>query len=269
MQGLNYCKDTKVDTKTINESTKYFLCAFIFIVLIGKMDKQYKFTSSLFHNERLKKVNFHGREMLPLYIRIVYNRESAFFKSYYFDLYQKPRYLLQSLAGSKAPSLEIIVEREKELIAFIKEKNTNEFSLELFKEQYKYYSRNILALMEEGFIDYLVTFFQDEGLPAISGMVNDTRSSYRVEILLEDLKSLTKPSIYTKLLENAVSYAPPYIPLNAFARSLKLNLISFFPVYLWDNPKKIKEFTDFLEQKFPQYDKKTTLSYLRRIIEKG
>lgn len=231
------------------------------------MKKLYKISSSLFHNERLKAINFHGKDVLPLYVRLVYNRESAFFKSYYFDLYEHPRYSTQSIAGNKSPSIENIIKKEEELIGLIKNKNQNNFSLEIFKKDYQYYCRNILALMEEPFMDYLKTFLQDEGNHVFAALIGNAKFTYRGETILEDFKSVLKPALYNKLLENAVFYAPPYIPLTAFVASLKQDLPSFLPVYKWGDPKIKIALRAYLEKKFPSYSYTTTSAFIDNLTE--
>ncbi len=230
------------------------------------MNRAYKITYSILHNARLKEVNFHGKLMLPLYIRIVHNRESTLLKSYYFDLYQKPLYNIKSLAGNKPPSLEKIIERENELVTFILKKISTHFSLDLFKIEYYYYSRNILSLMEGDFLNYLTTFLQDEGLPVLSTLINNNLT-YSIESLMDDLKSGLKQTLYTKLMENAVFYAPPYIPLMAYIKSLKTELPLFLPVFIWDNDEVKKNFKNFLSLKYSQYSENTVFKFIDNIVK--
>lgn len=62
-----------------------------------------KISFKTYLNDRLKQVDFHGQLTFPLYVQVTYERKPIYFKSYYFELFSKPRYLLTIPGvGSKA-----------------------------------------------------------------------------------------------------------------------------------------------------------------------
>src|SRR5260370_31403764 len=94
-----------------------------------------KISYKTYYNDRLKKVDFHGQQAYPLYVQLTYERKTIFWKSYYFELFSKPRFFLDIPgAGTKGPELELAIRKEKEVIEFIIEKHQHDFSLELFKK---------------------------------------------------------------------------------------------------------------------------------------
>lgn len=74
-------------------------------------------------NDRLKQVDFHGQSTYPLFVQVTYDRKPIYFKSYYFELFSKPRHLLTvTSVGTKAPKLDEIIKRENAVINFIIDK---------------------------------------------------------------------------------------------------------------------------------------------------
>ncbi|WP_431215169.1 hypothetical protein ACQ86N_10850 [Puia sp. P3] len=132
------------------------------------MDKAYKVGRKVYFNDRLKQVFFHGKLTYPLYVQMTFDRKPIYFKSYYFELFSKPRYVIFMDGKMYGPKLEDIVKKEEELIDYIVDKNQSDFSLDLFKQEYAFYSKDLCDVMEEGFIEYLFVFFQDEGMPALA-----------------------------------------------------------------------------------------------------
>src|SRR5258708_35403667 len=52
----------------------------------------YDISYKTYFNTRIKDVVFQGEETWPLYVQVTYDRETIFFKSYYFDLFSQPKY---------------------------------------------------------------------------------------------------------------------------------------------------------------------------------
>jgi len=232
------------------------------------MGRNSQITYKLIQNERLKPVLFHGKEMFPLYLRVTYNRIPTLLKSYYFDLLKSSKYELAIAGKHKSSPLNQVMEAEKKAIEFVINKVGSDYdlSLDLFKKEYDRHSRDIISLMEEDFRGYLITFFNDEGYPAIAKMIANAGSSQKSEDLLYDLKSVLKPFLNTKLLNNAVHYAPPYIPIVAFVRTLRDNPLGILPVFAWLNEEIKASFTQFIKQQLPSYDEKSINAYISQII---
>jgi hypothetical protein len=185
--------------------------------------KKVKISYKTYLNDRLKQVNFHGHLTHPLYVQVTYERKTIFFKSYYFELFAKERYFLKIPGTSIAegPSLLQVIGMETEVIKFITEKHLDDFSLEVFKKEYAYYSKDLCDELEGGFIDYLYTFFYDEGLPALAETINTGSKSTVAYDVVNDLKIALNTKIYDKLIENSFHYAPPYLPVYGFMKEIK------------------------------------------------
>jgi hypothetical protein len=181
-----------------------------------------KISYKTYLNERLKEVNFHGQQTHPLYVQVTYERKTIFFKSYYFELFSKPRFFLDVPGvGTKGPELELAIRKENEVIDFIIDKHRDDFSLEIFKDAYAYYSKDVCDLAENGFRDYLFTFFWDEGSPHLGDLIKHGGKHVVAYDLVRDFKRTIQKEQYDKLVKNSFDYAPPYLPLYGFMSERK------------------------------------------------
>jgi hypothetical protein len=181
-----------------------------------------KISYKTYYNDRLKEVDFHGQQTYPLYVQVTYERKTIFFKSYYFELFSKPRFFLDVPgAGTKGPELGLAIRKEQEVIDFIIDKHQNDFSLEVFKDAYNYYSKDVCDLAEGGFRDYLFTFFWDEGSPHLGDLVKQGGKHVVAYDLVRDFKRTFQKEKYDKLVKNSFEYAPPYLPLYGFMSERK------------------------------------------------
>jgi hypothetical protein len=214
-------------------------------------EKAYKVTYKTFYNDRLKKSLFHNKLIYPLYAQVIFDRIPIIFKSYYYDLFSKPKYAIRVAGQEYAPDIKEIIKMEKTLIEFIIDKNLKNFSLNLFKKEYAYYSRDLLDIMEEGFLNYLYTFFHDEGMPFIADTFNAGASDSKLYDLVQDLKRALNPPLYKRLLENSFYYAPPYLPLYAFIKKPQRTPITSITVMEWEQPNTKRRFADFFRKHYP------------------
>jgi hypothetical protein len=185
------------------------------------MSKTYKVTYKTYLNKRLRQVSFHSKLTHPLYVQVTFDRRTIFFKSYYFELFSKPRYLLLAAGKKRGPSLQEVIDKEIELIEFVIDKTIEDFTLERFKEQYNYYCRDLCDITEDGFREYLFTFLNDKGMPALATVVKDGSKSRILYDVVQDLKLALKSALYEELIENSYHYAPPYLPLFGFMMQFK------------------------------------------------
>lgn len=192
--------------------------------------------------------------MHPLYIQVIFDRSSITFKSYYYDLFSKSKYAVRSASHVSFPEIKDILKREKEVIDFIIEKNNENFSLDLFKIEYAFYCRDLLDIMEESFLDYLYTFFQDEGMPFIAETLRVGAYGSSLNDLTCDLKKALSISLYKKLLENSFYYAPPYLPLYMFTESLSPTIEKCLSVMEWEEPVTKEKFVEFFYKNYPFKD---------------
>lgn len=212
-----------------------------------------KISFKTYLNDRLKQVDFHGKSTYPLYVQLTYERKTTYFKSYYFELFSKPRYLLTVPGvGSKSPELKEIIERENEVINFIIEKHKDNFSLEIFKSAYAYYSRDLCDVMEQDFIKYLHTFFWDEGNPAIGDVILQGCKNVIPFEVVRDFKRVFSKSLYERLVANSLYYAPPYHPVYSFMTQTKRWPMLIFTVMEFERPETLKAFLEYVNKFYPE-----------------
>ena len=233
-----------------------------------KNKKEYKVAYKTYYNERLKKGFFHNKLMHPLYVQVTFDRVPIYFKSYYFDLFAKPKYAVQVAGQVFTPDMKKIIEKEENLVEFIIDKNLTDFSLQLFKKEYAFYSRDLLDIMEASFLDYLFTFFQDEGLPFLAGTILKGASEAKLYELVQDLKRSLNPDLYKKLIENSFYYAPPYLPLYAFTLKPKRTPLVCLSVLEWQQQETEAKFKEFFKNHYPKNDVTESLKRIEKWIGK-
>ena len=228
------------------------------------MSKVYKVSYKTYLNDRLKQVYLHDKLTYPLYVQVTFERKTIFFKSYYFELFSKPRYFLSAAGLSRGPSIEEITAKENEVIDFIIFKHPDNFSLELFKQEYAFYSKDLCDITEEDFIDYMYTFFQDKGMPAFAVMLREG-CRYRIPYeVVRDMKlAFTKP-FYEGLVENSLYHSPPYLPLYGFMLETKKWPILSLTVMEWETSNTQTEFTAYLQKHYPNND----AGEIKELVEK-
>ncbi|GAC1315028.1 MAG: hypothetical protein NVSMB24_40350 [Mucilaginibacter sp.] len=212
-----------------------------------------KISFKTYFNDRLKQVYFHGVITHPLYVQVTYERRTIFFKSYYFELLSKERYLLTIPGTSirKGPDLLDVIKKENEVIKFITDRHPEYFSLELFKKEYAHYSKDLCDEMESGFINYLHTFFWDEGMPALGDIMLHGNKNIIAFDAVRDMKSSFNKTIYDKLIENSFYYAPPYLPIYGFMKETKQWPMLLLTVMEWERPETQAAFREYASINFP------------------
>ena len=218
------------------------------------MSRTYKVTYKTYFNERLKEVSFHGKLTHPLYIQVTFDRKTTFYKSYYFELFSKPKYHLLAAGKKGGPSLEQVIAKEHELIDFVIDKTLDDFSLERFREKYLYYCRDLCDVTEEGFREYLLTFFHDKGMPVFAATLNEGSKNKILYDVVRDLKTALKPALYDELIENSFYYAPPYLPLFGFMMQFKKWPLLSLSVLEWTRATVKENFYAFLARYYPKID---------------
>ncbi|UOE49876.1 hypothetical protein MTO98_02170 [Mucilaginibacter sp. SMC90] len=203
-------------------------------------------------NDRLKQADFHGTPTFPLYIQITYERKSIFFKSYYFQLLSKRKYLIVVPGiGSRGPSLEFVKSREEVVINYCIDKLGDNFSLDTFKELYDGMSTDLCDMLEGGFFEYLFNFFWDEGNPSMRDAIHNAIPTVTPYNLLHDFKRMFKADFYNKLIENSFYYAPPYLPLYGFKDGPQKGDPIIFSVMDWQDNSIKEKFQTYVEKTYP------------------
>jgi len=218
------------------------------------MDKAYKVSYKLYYNDRLKETFFHGKMIHPLYVQVTFDRQPIYFKSYHFDLFSKPRYVIFMGGKMYGPSLMDIEKMETELIEFILDKNLSKFSLEIFKRDYAYYSKDLLDEMEEKFLEYLFLFFHDEGMPDLAAAIQQGAKLRIVYDVVRDMQMALNPALYKRLIENSVYLAPPYMHLFGFIRQTKKWPPLSLSVMEWEKQGTKEAFETYMRKYCPDQD---------------
>lgn len=218
------------------------------------MSKVSKISYKTYFNDRLKQVSFHGVLSFPLYLQVTFARKSIFFKSYYFQLFFKARYV--NMAGIKAQQSLInkIIKKEIDLLKFIVGKNISTFSLEHLKVQYAHYCKDLLDEMEPTFLSCLKTFLEDEGLPALGNTFQHGSQINSAFDLIQDMKKAFVPSLYQKLVNNSLFYGPPYLPLYDFMLLNNRARLQSITIKEWEEQNLKEPFLAFLAEKYPSVD---------------
>lgn len=211
-----------------------------------------RITYKTYYNTRLKQVDFHGRQVHPLYVMVTYERQTIYFKSYYFNLFSQSRFFLDVPGvGGKGPDIELAIRKENEVIAFIIAKHKDDFSLEIFKTAYAYYSVDLCELSEKGFRDYLYTFFWDDGSPFLGDLVKHGAKHLVAYDLVRDFKRNFQKERYDKLVHNSFDYAPPYLILYGFMVQKKRWPELCLTIMEWQSLEVTVAFKEYLEKFYP------------------
>jgi hypothetical protein len=215
--------------------------------------KTYQVTYKVYHNERLKKVSFHGKLVYPLYLRLTFDRRTTEYRSNLFDLFMKPKYGIRVSGEIYPPHIERVIEREEKLIEFVIDRHPDDFSLEVFKKEYDYYSRDLLDEMEPGFMNYVRTYFDDEGMPYLGDALATSQSEVSLFDVTLDLKRALKPDLYQHLIDQSFLYTP-YFALHYFIEVPLRWPLRILTVMEWENPKTKEGFRDHLQKYYPHQD---------------
>lgn len=215
--------------------------------------KTYQVTYKVYHNERLKKVSFHGKPMYPLYLRLTFDRRTTEYRSNLFDLFMKPKYGIRVSGEIYPPHIERIIEREERLIEFVIDRHPEDFSLELFKKEYDYYSRDLLDEMEPGFMNYLRAYFDDEGMPYLGDALANSQPEVSIFDVTLDLKRGLKPDLYQHLIDQSFLYTP-YFALHYFIEVPLRWPLKVLTVMEWESQTIQEKFSDFMKKYYPDKD---------------
>lgn len=230
------------------------------------MTKTYKVSYKTYFNDRLKQVLFHGKLTYPLYVQVTFDRKTIFFKSYYFELFSKPRYYLSVAGLSGGPTLDDIIEKENALIDFVIDKILPDFSLDLFKNEYAFFGKDLCDITEEGFIDYMYIFFQDKGMPAFAVAIQEGSKFRIVYDVVRDMKRAFNKPLYDELIENSFYYAPPYLPLYGFMQQTKKWPMLSLSVMEWENENTKQQFADYVRKYYSNSDTGEVLEQVNKYL---
>lgn len=218
------------------------------------MEKTYRISYKTYQNDRLKKVSFHGKAVYPLYIQLTFDRKTTFYKSNFFDLFAQPKYGMRVAGETVGPRLQVVIDKENDLIDFIIDKHQDNFSLDLFKQEYNFYSNDLLNLMEPAFQSYLNTFFHDEGMPSLADALKNGARERTMYDVVQDMRIALKSDLYTRLIESSFSYAPPYLPLYGFAVKWRPKPPVSLTFKDWEHKEVKGAFVEFMNKTYSEKD---------------
>jgi hypothetical protein len=134
--------------------------------------------------------------------------------------------------------------------------------------EYAYYGRDLLDMMEPGFLEYLYTFLHDEGLPYLAETVNLGSLTCNLYDLVRDFKRCLNPKLYQKLWENSFYYSPPYLVLCAFNEKPQQTLLKAFTVMDWEQAGVKENFIEYLNKNYTDNNVAETLKQSKRVFLK-
>jgi hypothetical protein len=166
------------------------------------------------------------------------------------------------------PDVKDIIKKEESLVEFIIDKHRDNFSLDLFKTEYAYYGRDLLDMMEPGFLEYLYTFLHDEGLPYLAETVNLGSLTCKLYDLVLDFKRCLNSKLYQKLWDNSFYYSPPYLVLCAFNEKPQQTLLKAFTVMDWEEPGINNKFVEFVEKSYAGINASDLIIEINKALKK-
>ena len=231
------------------------------------MIKTKKITYKVFFFERVKKkVRFFESETYPLQIRLTAGTRTLYLKSNFFIQLQQHKYQLEVLHNDIKISINDIIWREEELMNYLLNKKREDVSLDIIRQEYVFFSRDILNELDERFRQFLIDFFYDEDLLAYSLFIKNAGNNHTCEFILDNLQKSLQPLVFEKLLKTAVAKAPPYIPFIKFFRDISNNPLPVFPVYQWLQEPVLNKFELFIAHHFPEYQTANAVNYINAFI---
>ncbi len=220
-----------------------------------------------YYNERIKPVEFRGKESHPLYVQVTYDRRTIFFKSYYFELFRQKKYDLQRI------TIDQIDQFESQVIDFIIDRNTDKLDLDLLLYEYKLFSADILDTFEKPFLEWLAGCLRVERLPALAAVIEEGTEKFLAIQLWDDMKVSLPPDIISRIDENAIREPQPYYLLAAYIRDKYPKGPFCLPLHEWFIEKDhipINEIAswDFLERTFERENIRVNVLDLARVIHR-
>ncbi len=232
------------------------------------MTKTNRITYKVFFFERVKKkLKFFETDTYPLQIRLTAGTRSLYMKSNFFTQVQQSKYQQEAIYNEIKISLADIINCEEELMNYILEKERSNVSLDLIRQEYSQFSKDILHELDERFKLFLVDFFYNENLPAYSLFIKNDGVNHTSEFILKNLEQSLQPTVFTRLLKTAVEKAPPYIPFIKFYRENIKNPVPLFPVYQWQQEPVKHNFLLFIEKNYPEYKNHHPENYINAFID--
>jgi hypothetical protein len=206
--------------------------------------EHYELSYKTYFNSRLKPVSFHGEETFPVYIQMTFDRRTVFFKSYFFDLFARPKYDFLKMSTPRIEKMEM------ETVGRIIDRQTDHFDLSLFLRQYKILTACLLDTFDAPFQSWLSAWLQKEGLPGLSALVHNGTQEIAAIRIWVDLEKCLQPAIWEKLTDASLTEAPAYIPLVTYVRHRSPKGPFCLPLLDWSDEQNRLSIEDFFDNTF-------------------
>lgn len=211
--------------------------------------ENYDVSYNTYYNARIKKVIFQGEKTHPLYIRATFDRDTTFFRSYYFDLFAQPKY---DFLRTSIPQIQAL---EGRVIDYIIDWNADDFSLGQLTRQYKIFSIDILECFDRPFKIWLAAYLKEAGLPGLAAMTENALKEVAAIQIWDDLKKILHKEAFKSMEEKAARYGTPYIPLVAYLRHKFPEAPFCLPLHEWlDDKARQLEIREFIDNTYMQVD---------------
>jgi len=210
-----------------------------------------KVSYRVYQHTRVKhKIPFFGEDVYPVYITVTYGHRALNFKSRLFET-------MAHYSGNNplipAPSVENIMKQEAQLVSFIVESLNANFSADLFKRQYAFYTTNLLQELEEQVKEFLIAFFTREGMPSMAHLINSTSGDLSADIIISELEKSLSPALVQNLMNDQFFKQVPYRPLKRFYESVSINDMPVLTAFNFSRKPFNEALSFFLINEFPQY----------------
>jgi len=209
----------------------------------------------------LKEVVFQGAEMHPLYLQVTYDRKSIFFKSYYFELFARPKYAFLPV------NILQVMDLESGLLDALIDEDVERFTLEGLLRKYKLWSVDVLDSCDGSFKQLLAGVLREEGLVVLSGMVEEVGDSVAGISLWRELGRSLDRGLFKRMEERIVREGHPYLPLATYV----LETLPDGPMCLslWEWKKKEGEIERWLGgvRGFKGMDVKRGVRMIRELVK--
>ena len=236
-----------------------FVKTFLYLYKWFTMPKEYYDVSyKTYFNERLKPVRFRGKESYPLYIQVTYDRKTTSFKSYYFELFSRPKYAFLDI------TMDQIEQLESGVLDYVINRFSDEFSTDKIATRYKIFSQDVLDYMDVPFKKFLGEYFTKKEYPGIGELLQLASEDVCSIRIWDDLKKIIEPRAL-EYLEYAAVQEGTYLSLAIYIRHAAPKGPFCLPLHLWDDETTQERIENYLDERGPTF---LGLNNLRHEISK-
>lgn len=195
----------------------------------------YSVSYKSYFNERIKPVVFQGKEMHPLYVQLTFNRKTIFFKSYYFEVFSKPKYDFLGI------TIRQIEELDRRAIDYVIDLRQGGFDVNFFLLEYRRFGKDVLDWYDLPFKNWMIEFFRGEKLNVLAELVERGKEEIVGIRLWDECKKFLAPPIFASMEETALKWGHMYLPLAEYVRMKNPGGPFSLPAYQWMEEERRKD----------------------------